>query len=204
MTAALLAASACENQSHAVFSPAPSPSPRTEPTVAVLQAADVPAGLSICLGSGPIDVYLAGLAQTDPTLAAQEGPLWQQLRDLGADAGAISIFTSIAAACDSELGTARTARTATSLVARFRDAGEADRAWQAGFFGFAPPAPAELAPGLTRGTATGLGLSSFVYDRGTVRLACWRHGDFVALVVFANLDAAAFKVAAAAIDARLD
>ncbi len=195
---------ACQNQTHAVFSPAPSPSPRVEPAAAVLQASDVPAGLSICLGSGPIDVYLAGLAQTDATLASQESGMWQQMQALGADAGAISIFTSTSAACDSDLGATQTARAAAGFVARFKDAAEADRAWQQGVFGFAPPAPGELAPGVTRGVNTGLGLSSFTYVRGTTSLASWRHGDFVALVVLSNLDAATFKAAAGAIDARLD
>ena len=204
LAAVLLGTTACQNQTHAVFSPAPSPSPRVEPAAAVLQASDVPAGLSICLGSGPIDVYLAGLAQTDPTLASQESAMWQQLRDLGADAGAISIFTSLPSACDSELGTTRNAKTAASFVARFADANEADRAWQQGVFGFAPPAPGEVSPGLTRGTSTGFGLSSFVFVQGQTALASWRHGEFVALVVLANLDPATLKAAAAAVDARLD
>ena len=204
LTAMLLGTMACQNQTHAVFSPAPSPSPRMEPAAAVLQASDVPAGLSACLGSGPIDVYLAGLAQADPTLAAQEGAMWQQLRDLGADAGAMSIFTSSPSACDSDLGATESARTAASFVARFTDANEADRAWQQGVFGFIPPASGEVAPGVTRGTTTGLGFSSFVFARGTTSLASWRRGELVALVLLVNLDAATFKAAAAAVDARLD
>ena len=204
MVMAVIGTMACQNQAHPVFSPAPSPSPRPLPTVAVLQPGDVPTGLSICLGSGPLDVYLSGLTQTNPSLAAQELPMWQQLQALGADAGAISIFTSIPSACGAELGATLAAQTATSIVVRFSDAAEADRAWQAGVFGFAPPPIGLLAPGLTRGTATGLGLSSFVYARGGVQLASWRHGEFAALVVLGKLDAATFKAATAAVDARLD
>jgi hypothetical protein len=36
-----------------------------------------------------------------------------------------------------------------------------------------------------------------------LRLACWRKSVFVAFVVVSNLDAAAFKAATAAVDARL-
>jgi hypothetical protein len=64
--------------------------------------------------------------------------------------------------------------------------------------------PAEIRPGVTRGTATGLGLSSWTYDRAPVQLACWHKSVFVALVVVSNLDAATFKAATTAIDARLN
>jgi hypothetical protein len=58
-------------------------------------------------------------------------------------------------------------------------------------------------PGTARGTGTGLGLNSWTYDRPPLRLACWRKSVFVAFVVVSNLDVAAFKAAAAAVDARL-
>jgi hypothetical protein len=86
----------------------------------------------------------------------------------------------------------------------FGDEGQADRAWQSGVLGFVPPAPGELPPGLNRGTATGLGLSAWTYERAPVRLACWHKSVFVALVVLTNLDPAAFKTATAAVDARLN
>jgi hypothetical protein len=95
-------------------------------------------------------------------------------------------------------------KSAASLVVAFGDEGEADRAWEAGVFGFTPPAPGEAPAGITRGDATGLGASSFAYVRAPVQLAVWRKSVFVALVAFANLDAASFKAATAAVDARLN
>jgi hypothetical protein len=71
-------------------------------------------------------------------------------------------------------------------------------------FGFAPPPPGQLTPGLTRGTSTGLGLSSFTYDRPSVRLASWHRSVFVALLVVSNFDVTTFKAATAAIDPRLN
>ncbi|HEV2477387.1 MAG TPA: hypothetical protein VGX22_12670, partial [Candidatus Dormibacteraeota bacterium] len=71
---------ACQNEPHPVLSPVPSPTPHTVPTVAILQSGDVPAGLNVCLGSGPIDVYLSVLAGADATLAARETTQWQSLR----------------------------------------------------------------------------------------------------------------------------
>jgi hypothetical protein len=195
---------ACQNDTHAVFSPLPSPTPHTAPTVAILQSGDMPTGLNVCLGSGPIDVYVSVLADADATLAARETAQWQALRQLGAKSGAISLFTSDPSACKAEFAATGSVKAMASLVAQFADEGEADRAWQAGVFGFAPPPPGQASPGLTRGASTGLGASSFVYDRPPVRLASWRRSVFVALVVVSNLDVNAFHAATGAIDPRLN
>jgi hypothetical protein len=197
---------ACQTGSHPVFvpTPSPSPTPHTAPTAAILQSSDVPAGLNVCLGSGPIDVYLATLVQADASVAARVSDQWQQLRALGATDGAISLFTSNPTACKAELGAIVGVKAMVGIVARFGDSGEAHRGWESGVFGFSPPPPGEIAPGVTRGTSTGLGLSSFTYDRPSVRLACWQRSVFVALVVLSDLDANAFKVATAAVDARLN
>jgi len=196
---------ACQSGSHPVFSPAPpSPSPPNAPTAAVLQSSDIPSGLMPCLGSGPIDVYVATLAQSDAALAARVAAQWEQLRIAGATAGAISLFTAAPAACHAELGATSGARSIASLVAAFADSGQADRAWASGAFGFTPPIPGELLPGVTQGSATGLGLSSWTYDRATIRLACWHKSVFVAVVVASNLDSAAFKAATVAVDGRLN
>jgi hypothetical protein len=194
----------CQNETHAVFSPVPSPSPHTEPTAAILQSADVLAGLDVCLGSGPMDVYLSVLTNADATLAERETEEWQALRNAGAQSGAISVFTSDTSGCKAELGAAANVKGMASFVAQFANEGQADRAWQAGVFGFAPPPPGQVSPGLTRGASTGLGLSSFTYDRPSVRLACWRRSVFVALVVVTNLDLSTFHAATGAVDPRLN
>jgi hypothetical protein len=201
---ALLAVVSCQNETHAVFTPVPSPSPHTEPTAAILQSADAPAGLNVCAGSGPIDVYLTVLVQSDATLAGREAEQWLALRSQGAQSGAISIFAAKPAACSAELGATRAGQAVTSIVVRFPDAAQANRAWASGVFGFPPPPTGEVATGVTVGTSTGLGASSFTYDRPSVRLACWQRSMFVALVVASNLDLASFKAATAAIDPRLN
>ena len=195
---------ACQNETHAVFSPVPSPTPHTQPTAAILQSADAPAGLSVCLGSGPVDVYLSVLGETAPELATHEMAQWQSLRQLGAVSGAISVFVANASSCSAEFGAAGTVKAMASFVAQFGDEAEADRAWQAGVFGFVPPPTGQVVTGLARGTSTGLGDSSFVYDRPPVRLASWRHSVFVALVVVSNLDLNSFHAATGAVDPRLN
>jgi hypothetical protein len=195
---------ACQNETHALFSPLPSPTPHTAPTTAILQSGDVPAGLNVCLGSGPIDVYRSVLGDADATLAARETTRWQALRELGAKSGAISVFAADPSACKAEFGATGSVKAMASFVAQFADEGAADRAWQAGVFDFAPPSQGQVAPGLTRGAGTGLGTSSFVYDRPQVRLASWRRSVFVALVVVSNLDVSAFQAATGAVDPRLN
>jgi hypothetical protein len=184
--------------------PLPSPTPYTPSLSAVLQAAEAPAQLQACPHSGPIASYIASLQAADPALAARMAAQWQALKHAGAREAAISLFTADPSACSAELAAQGSVLSAASVVVAFNDEGQADRAWEAGVFGFVPPAPGELPPGVDRGAGTGLGPSSWTYDRAPVRLACWHKSVFVALVVFTNLDAAAFKAAAAAIDARLD
>jgi hypothetical protein len=151
-----------------------------------------------------MDVYLSLLATADATLASHVTDQWTLMQTRGATAGAISTFAANPSACKAELGATTAVKSISSFVAQFADEGQADRAWQSGVFGFAPPPPGELVPGLTRGTSTGLGISSFTYDRPSVRLACWHRSVFVALVVAGNLDLTAFKAATAAIDPRLN
>ncbi|TMC84339.1 MAG: hypothetical protein E6I53_11210 [Chloroflexi bacterium] len=194
----------CQGDTHAVFTPAPSPSPHTAPTVAILQSRDVPTGLNVCVGSGPIDVYLSVLSGANADLAARQSNYWQQLRNNGAIAGAVSVFASDITACKTELGATTNVKAMSSLVFQFRDEGQAERAWESGVFGFAPPPLGQLSPNLIRGSGTGLGPSSFTYDRPSVRLACWRRSVFVAFVVVSNADLNTFHAATAAIDPRLN
>jgi hypothetical protein len=142
--------------------------------------------------------------QADSTIAARASDHWQNLRLQGARDGAISLFTANTSACKAELGATSNVKALVSFVARFDDSGQAHRAWEAGLFGFAPPPPGEIVPGVTLGTPTGLGVSSFTYERPSVRLAAWQRSVFVALVVASNLDSNTFKAAATTVDARLD
>ena len=197
--------SACQNTAPlAVVSPSPTPTPHATPTDVILQPSDVPAGLSPCLGSGPMDVYITTLEQADATVGARAAAQWQQLQVAGATAGAISLFTSTPAACNAELATTSSDKAVVAFVAAFRDSGQADRAWNAGVFGFTPPAPGELPTGVVSGTATGLGISSWTYNRPPVELASWHKSVFIALVVVTNLPAATFKATTGTIDARLN
>ena len=203
LVVAMVVAAVCQSTALPAPTPTPSPSPHTAVTDAVLQQSDVPGGLNVCAGSGPMDAYIANLQSSQPALAGRLNDEWQSLRTQGATGAAISLFTSDDSACSAELAAVSKAKSAAAFVAVFADEGQADRAWQSGVLGFVPPAPGELPPGLNRGTTTGLGLSAWTYDRAPVRLACWHRSVFVALVVLTNLDVAAFKAATSSVDSRL-
>jgi hypothetical protein len=182
--------------------PVPSPTPHTAAVAAVLTASDVPSGLTACTATQTMDAYITSL--TDPVLAARTSDEWVQLKAAGAREAAISQFAADPAACTAELAATTKTRATASFVAAFADEGQADRAWESGVLGFVPPAPGELPPGVARGSGTGLGLSSWTYERSTLQLACWHRSVFVALVVVTNLDATAFKAMTVAVDARLN
>ena len=195
---------ACQNETHPAFSPAPSPSPHITPANAILQPGEAPAGFTPCVGSNqPIDVYVSVMNGFDTTVGERLATYWNDLVAEGAQSGAISVYSAGDAACSSEFGAAGVGAL-TSMVIQFGDAGEAERAWQAGPFGFVPPAVGQLQAGMTRGTATLLGSSSFTYERPSVRLASWRRNFYVALVIATNLDVSTFKAATAQINARLN
>jgi hypothetical protein len=194
----------CQATPTPVVSPVLSPTPHTPVTTAALQAADVPADLQPCPASGPIATYLTTIKAANPTLAQKLSVQWLALEKSGAQDAAITLFAADPTACSAELAATGTVRSAASVVVVFADEGQADRAWQAGLLGFAPPAPGEVPPGMVRGTDTGLGDSSWTYRNAPVALASWRKLVFVALLVVTNLDDTAFKAAAAAVDARLN
>ena len=195
---------ACQNETHAVFSPGPSPTPHLPTTSAILQPGEVPSGLIACPGSGPIEVYLAVLATGDAIVGARANDQWVQLLKNGAREGAIAVYAAGGSACSADVGAVGGVKAITTFVARFSDPTAAAVAWQAGVFGFIPPAPGQLTSGVTLGASTGLGGDSFTYERPSVRLATWRHGIYVAMLVVSNLDVNAFQAAAAAVDARLN
>jgi hypothetical protein len=201
---AIVLVAGCNTTATPVPTPQPSPTPHIPVAAAVLQSGDLPAGLNPCLESGPIATYLTALAAADPTLAGRMTGQWQQLRAAGASDAAISLFAADPTACTAQLAATSKIQSAASFVAVFADEGEADRAWGSGVFGFVPPPPGEVSPGLVRGTPTGLGLSSWTYDRAPVHIACWHKSVFVALLVISNLDPNAIKAATAAVDARLN
>jgi hypothetical protein len=194
----------CQVASTPVAAPTASPTPHTPVATAALQTSDVPADLHPCPASGPIATYLTTIQTANPTLAQKLSAQWQALKKSGAQEAAITLFAADPAACAAELASTGAVRSAASVVVVFTDEGQADRAWQAGILGFAPPAPGAFPPGVTRGTGTGLGDSSWTYRNAPVFLASWRKAVFVALLVVTNLDDTTFKAAAAAVDARLN
>ena len=195
---------ACQSSSKPVATVSPSPVKHPAVTDVVLQTSEIPRGLGACPGSGPMAGYLAKLRAADAALGLAMTLRWQQLQAKGATNAAINVVGDGGTVCTSELGVTTGGKSVTTFVAEFADQGQAERAWASGVLGFVPPAPDQVEPGLIRGTVTGLGISSWTYERPSVVLACWRRSVYVVLVIVANMQAADFKAVTAAIDARIN
>ena len=203
--ALLLAAGACQISSTPVAAPVISSAPHTAVTAAGLQPGEVATGLEACPGSGLIKAYLGSLQASNPALAAKLTTEWHDLQTSGAVDAAVALYAADQSACSAELAASGNVKSEAIVVIEFADEGQADRAWQAGVLGFAPPPPGANPPGVARGqAATGLGDESWTYTNVPVQLASWRRSVFVALVVVANLDGKTFKAATVAISARLN
>ena len=184
--------------------PSPSPTRHNTATTAVIQPGEVPASLSRCPGSGAIGSYITTIQASDAALAARLTDQWHQLQSNGAKAATIMLFAYAPTACTAELAATADTKSLANFVVEFADEGQAERAWAAGVLGFTTPPPDQVAPGIQRGSGTGLGLSSWTYTSTQVRLACWRRSVFISLLVLTNLDPGAYKAVTAAIDARLN
>ena len=204
MVLVALAAAACQIASTPVAAPIVSPTPHTLATAAALQPGEAAPGLAACPDSGAMTAYLAALQASNPALAQKLSNQWAALKSAGADDAAVTLYAADPSACSAELAASGSVKSEATVVIAFADEGEADRAWQAGVFGFAPPPAGDSGPGVIHGKATGLGDASWAYTAVPIQLACWRHSVFVALLVVANLDGATFKAAAAAVNARLN
>jgi hypothetical protein len=194
---------ACQS-STAAPTPTPTSALHNSAATAVIQQNEVPGGLTKCPGSGTIGGYLTAMQTVDATLATRLTDQWHELQAKGATSAAITLYSYDPTACNAELAASSTTKSLSSFVAQFADEGQAERAWGAGVLGFATPAPDQVAPGILRGSGTGLGESSWTYTSTQVRLACWRRSVFVSLVILSNLDDGAYKAVTAAIDARLN
>jgi len=171
-----------------------------------LKAGDVPPGLKLCAGSGPIDGYIASLRSKDPDGYASLQDAWTALKGNGADAAAIDAFVEDpTTACTGTLGAGQ-GKSATSFVIRYKDEGSATTAYKRGLLNFPTPQQNQQTPGLTVGSATGLGANSWVYDRSVngkaAYLAFWQVKQFDVMILAADLDPVDSRKAADAVYSR--
>jgi hypothetical protein len=177
-----------------------------DPNRLVSQAADVPADLHPCSGSGPIDGYLAALKPSNQEAFQSLDEAWTDLKKQGARSAAISVFTTTPAGCSARLGAAP-GRSLANLVAVFPDDRAAAAAYQRGILGFpTPPAGAQI-PGVSKGVMTGLSDNAWVAQRDvggrSLYVAWWQDRPVAAFLVAADLDTTESARAAQAVEHRI-
>lgn len=164
----------------------PSASARTNPTarqVAMTQQ-DAPAGLVRCAQSGDMQHYVSSLPPNQNGQTTVQ--TWNQLKTQGVIAGDIELFMDSQAACNTYLlGGSPTTRLAVNVVYQFRDAPTATKVYSSGqlTYGSLKPGTQSQPPGITQGSATGLGPNSLTYAPPGIQLyvAVWQEGRFAEL-----------------------
>ena len=175
------------------------------PEAVALKQSDLPGGLKQCPGSGPIDGYLQAIRIKDPDSYSQVSDAWTAFKRNGADSAAITSFTQNPTSCTGTLGAGQ-GQSAASFVIRYKDSSGASAAFKRGIIGFPTPSADQQTPGLTIGSATGLGNNSWVYDRTisgrAAYVAFWQTGRYDILVFMADLDPRAAAQAVDSINGR--
>jgi len=177
---------------------------QVDPAQVGLQARDVSAEFKPCDPPSNIETYLKRLPTTSQWRALLSSG-WKQLQGEGADASAVTEFATGSDSCTAEPGSS-SSRSVMSVVARFSDDGAAQRAFQAGVFGFPTPGEDQLEPGLRQGVGTQLGAHSWLrqrtVDNRNVSVAFWQSHQFCIFVLASALDSVELQRTLVAIDGR--
>jgi hypothetical protein len=180
--------------------------PRQSTAEVSLRDADLPAGMSRCTGSGPIDGYLKSIGPSNPSASRDLSASWQGARAAGADSADVVMYGDDSNRCSSGL-ISPAGRSGASLVIRYPNDRTATAAWKRGILDLPPPAGDEQGPGLTQGFATGLGRNAWSYARSTngrpSYVAFWQNGSFDILVATGGLTPEQSRVASVAVSGRV-
>jgi hypothetical protein len=164
--------------------------------------------MSLCPQSGDIDHFLQ-LSTVDSVIYQQIRSDWAHLKQIGAGAGYMKVYTNKVANCPGIFATGSASdpslKVLASLVVQFKDEKGAKGGFsQAGAFGVGA---FTSGPGVTQGAATGLGDNSMVVsqtflDQG-LYFAYWQNHAFDVVVLGLNYPAADAKKATANVNGRI-
>jgi hypothetical protein len=187
--------------------PAPSAS-----SVAV-KVGDLPSGMHRCDLSGDINSYLKKIQTTDPTTYASTKSHWDSAQKGGATAADVEFYTDSTAHCTglqsngSQIGSA-TYKLMVNFVFQFKDEASAATGYSSeSIFGFSVNQLKQSQVPVTEGTATGLGKNSIVLTLEiapqSFYIGVWQNKQFMSILGIFNIDAAADKKIALAVNGRI-
>jgi hypothetical protein len=187
--------------------PAPSAS-----SVAV-KVGDLPSGMHRCDLSGDINSYLKKIQTTDPTTYASTKSHWESAQKGGATAADVEFYTDSTAHCTglqsngSQIGSA-TYKLMVNFVFQFKDEASAATGYSSeSIFGFSVNQLKQSQVPVTEGTATGLGKNSIVLTLEiapqSFYIGVWQNKQFMSILGIFNIDAAADKKIALAVNGRI-
>ena len=187
--------------------------PAASASSVALKLADLPSGMHRCDISGDINSYLQKIQTSDPTTYSSTKAHWDAAQKGGATAADVELYTDSAAHCTnlatngSQIGSA-TYKLAVDFVFQFKDEASAVAGYSNdSIFGFSVQSLKSTQLPVTEGTATGLGKNSIVLSVAisdqAVYLSVWQNKQFMSILGVFNIDAAADKKIAQAVNGRI-
>lgn len=175
------------------------------PQDVALQASDVPAGFTICPQSGDVDHFLQ-LSTADSVIYQEIRADWAALKKQGAQQGFMRVYTNKPDQCAGifAAGSASdpTLKVIASLAVQFKNSADAVTGYSSG-----PLAALGLGPGVTSGSATGLGTNSTIISQSfqsqALFFAYWQNGIYDLVVLALNMPTADARRISGNVNARV-
>jgi hypothetical protein len=184
----------------------------TASSVAV-QPGDVPSGMHKCDLSGDMNSYLKKIQTKDPSTYATSKAQWDTAQKDGATAAEAVFYTDSTEHCSAlanngtQIGTA-TYKLVVNFVFQFKDQASAENGYKNdSIFGFSAASLKSMQIPAVEGTATGLGPNSIVVSASITNqsfyVAVWQAKQFMVILGNVNVDTAADKKIALAVNGRI-
>jgi hypothetical protein len=185
------------------------------PTAAsvALQSSDLPSGMHKCDVSGDIQSFLTKVKAKDQSSYDSTKAEWDSAQKAGATAGEVVFYADTADHCSSvtantsQLGSTNY-KLAVSFVVQFKDETTAAKAYNSeSIFGFSKASLKTSGVPVVEGKDTGLSPNSLVLSVSLANqsfyVAVWQNKGFMVILVLLNVDSAASKKAAQAVNGRI-
>ena len=193
--------------------PGGSSTPAATASSVAVQASDLPSGMNRCDLSGDINSYLKKIQTKDPSTYATTKSGWEAAQKDGATAAEVEFYTDSTGHCSSVESSgsqvvSATYKLAVNFVFQFKDQASAEKGYKSeSIFGFSASTLKSSQVPVVEGTATGLGANSIVLTVAigaqSFYVAVWQNKQFMVILAILNIDTAADKKVALAVNGRI-
>jgi hypothetical protein len=182
-------------------------------TNVAVQPGDVPSGMHKCDLSGDMNSYLKKIQAKDPSTYSTTKAQWDAAQKDGATGAEAVFYTDSTEHCaalannGTQIGTA-TYKLVVNFVFQFKDQASAENGYKNdSIFGFSAASLKSMQIPAVEGAPTGLGSNSIVVSAAIANqsfyVAVWQKKQFMVILGNVNVDTAADKKMALAVDGRI-